>query len=55
MLTQNMWSTNAEMVIRNKSTKLHVLKYTLFTTDDHIRIAFLPLTTTSELLYAQFD
>ena len=50
MLTQNVWSTDAEMVVRNKSTKLHVLKYALllltiisahriFTTDDHFQIA----------------
>ena len=55
MLTQNMWSTDAEMVVRNKSAKLLVLEYALFTTDDHICIVFLLLTTTSELLYAQFD
>ena len=49
MLTQNMWSTDAEMVVRNRSAKLHVLKYVLllltiisasrFTTDDHFQIA----------------
>ena len=51
MLTQNMWSTDAEVV----AEIIARTQICAFTTDNHIRIAFLPLTTTSELLYAQFD